>query len=213
MRLMTAACVLALIRVLLSPAIAYSQTPTPEPTPVAPSTTASGRILSPSRRLTAPAVLPTAPGLLYKTYLPETFSVYSSNTEFAFALGGRYVTAGPPTFGRQLELPQGAQLVEVTLFFVDNAPGDLTFLLYEQSPDSTVAILLGNASSTGVSEPSVASVTISGASPVLATIDNAQRTYNVEMNLPSYSSNHRAHGIRVGYRFGGAFLPITPRRE
>ena len=156
------------------------------------------------------ASLPVAPGVIYRMLTPQHLDTFSSDTHWAFQLGGRYVTAGTPAFGVQLDLPQGAQLVEASLFYVDNAAGAIDMTLYAQTPDSTTATPLASANTTGVDSPAIRSISLTGAP--ITIIDNAQRYDYIEITLPSATANHRVHGLRIGYKYTATFLPLI-RRE
>ena len=131
----------------------------------------------------APAVIPTTPGLTYKMYDSGHFSRFSSDTQFAYVLGGLTVTAGTPAFGQTLDLPGGAAVEEITFFFVDNGPETITFSFTSVPADALAGTLHGGADTTGIETDGILSATMSG-SP-LTTIDNSQRLYRIEMDLPA----------------------------
>ena len=169
-----------------------------------------GTHVSAAKRSMSISALPTTPGVIYRLIMPMRFDTFSSDTQFAFALGGRYVTGGTQAFGAQLDLPQGAKLQEVTLFYVDNAAGAIDLTLYESTPDGVSSTPLASADTAGADSPSIRSISLSGAPIALA--DNAQRTLHIEINLPTATANHRVHGLRVGYSYVTTFLPLL-RRE
>ena len=158
---------------------------------------------------TATAVIPTTPGLTYKMYDSGHFSRFNSDTQFAYILGGLTVTAGTPAFGQTLDLPGGAAVEEITLFFVDNGPETISFSFTSVPADAIAGTLHGGTDTTGIQTDGILSATISG-SP-LTTIDNSQRLYRIEMDLPAGgSSEYRLHALRVGYRLQVSLPPATP---
>ena len=157
---------------------------------------------------TATAVIPTTPGLTYKMYDSGHFSRFNSDTQFAYVLGGLTVTAGTPSFGQTLDLPGGAAVEEITLFFVDNGPETISFSFTSVPADAIAGTLHGGTDTTGIQTDGILSATISG-SP-LTTIDNSQRLYRIEMDLPAGgSSEYRLHALRVGYRLQVSIPPAT----
>ena len=158
---------------------------------------------------TALAVLPTTPGLTYRMYDSGHFSRANSDTQFAYVLGGLTVTAGTPSFGQTLDLPGGAAVEEITFFFVDNGPETISFSFTSVPADAIAGTLHGSTDTTGIETDGILSATISG-SP-LTTIDNSQRLYRIEMDLPAGgSSEYRLHAVRVGYRLQVSIPPATP---
>lgn len=157
---------------------------------------------------TATAVIPTTPGLTYKMYDSGHFSRFNSDTQFEYILGGLAVTAGTPSFGQTLDLPGGAAVEEITFFFVDNGPETISFSFTSVPADALAGTLHGSTDTTGIQTDGILSATISG-SP-LTTIDNSQRLYRIEMDLPPASPNYRLHAVRVGYRLQVSIPPVTP---
>jgi hypothetical protein len=157
---------------------------------------------------TAIATIPTTPGLTYKMYDSGHFSRFNSDTQFTYVLGGLTVTAGTPSFGQTLDLPGGAAVEEITFFFVDNGPETISFTFTSVPADALAGTLHGSADTTGIQTDGILSATISG-SP-LTTIDNSQRLYRIEMDLPAGgSSEYRLQALRVGYRLQVSVPPAT----
>jgi len=156
---------------------------------------------------TSPAI-PTTPGLTYKMYDSGHFSRFNSDTQFEYILGGLTVTAGTLKFRQTLDLPGGASVEEITLFFVDNGPDTISFVFTSVPADGLAGTLHGGADTTGIQTDGILSVTATG-SP-LTTIDNSQRLYRIEMDLPSPSSEYRLYALRVGYRLQVSAPPVTP---
>ena len=157
---------------------------------------------------TAQATLPTTPGLTYRMYDSGHFARFSSDTQFEYLLGGLTVTAGTPAFRQALDLPGGAAVEEITLYFVDNGAETITFSFTSVPPDGLAETLHGSGSTAGIETDGILSVTITGAP--LTTIDNSQRLYRVEMDLPAADTAYRLHALRVGYRLQVSVPPATP---
>ncbi len=136
------------------------------------------------------------------------FSRFNSDTQFEYVLGGLTVTAGTASFGQTLDLPGGAAVEEITLFFVDNGPETISFTFTSVPADGLAATLHGGGDTTGIETDGILSTTITG-SP-LTTIDNSQRLYRIEMDLPAAAPEYRLHALRVGYRLQVSAPPGTP---
>lgn len=154
-------------------------------------------------------VLPTTPGLTYKTYDAREFYVFDSSTEFAIAGFdlGRYVTSGTPGFGKTLDLPGGAAVEEVTWYYMNSGSGHITFDFFGITLDGSSYADFGGGSAAGVSPPAIQSHTLS-LDPAVS-IDNSQAVYRITVLFDALGGQYQLLGMRVGYRLQVSPAPVT----
>jgi hypothetical protein len=145
-------------------------------------------------------VLPTTPGLTYKTYDAREFYTFDSSTQFALAGFdlGRYVTSGTPGFGKTLDLPGGAAVEELTWYYINSGNGHITFDFLGVVLDGSSFADFGNASAAGVFPPEIQSITLRLDPPV--TIDNSQAVYRLAVTFDAPGGQYQLLATRVGYR-------------
>jgi hypothetical protein len=153
-----------------------------------------------------------SPATQYYSVDPADFQVMKSIKDkyniSIFQGNSSFVTIHKPNEGSALiagiHLPHNATLIAATLYYMDNAPGNISARLYSKSYSS------GNTALTPLWTSSGASSTVNNINlmntvgPVI--IDNQSNTYRVEVDLdPAIeaedvnSSTHRVYGLRISY--------------
>jgi hypothetical protein len=162
----------------------------------------------------APALAPAAVAVYTRNYSGSEFRPNDSDLTFAATAAGLYatsVTAGGNSFRRPLDLPNGAQIVQITAYFIDQNPtSNMTLELVRHNPSAgTAQVYLDTLTSTG-SSASVQTI-VSTPSPVV-TIDNALNAYALRYQPAITGTSHILVGAKVEFSVPTAYLPFVMRQ-
>lgn len=161
----------------------------------------------------APAAIVNTPGLHYLIVKGYDFHPDASDTSYANINGGVYIrsdSAGTLLFAR-LQLPQGAQVVEVGYFYFDNdAEHAINLALWRSTPSGNIeepkasfltpAALNANRSNTYTADP-------------FFTVDNSQYAYYIFAGFNDKNINLRLNAVRIGYKIPAVFVPSVHRNS
>jgi hypothetical protein len=154
---------------------------------------------------------PPAIGRTYQTFTGSDFLPRNSTSQYADnGSGGIYVTSldGLENFAVHFDLAQGLTIFEVTLYFVDSDPADLTFFLYRYDlVQRTVTELTSPTSTAPANSAGVNSLTAISAPNV---VDNGRYAYQFNASPNVVGQGHQLVGVRVA---AGAltFLPFLQK--
>lgn len=156
---------------------------------------------------------PVTSGMFYEGYSNYSFQPYTYDNTVDIS-GCIYRTAAS-TFGyvaARLQLPQGALVKEITLYYKDNTPSNLDGVSLSINKNSFMMDSISNtpsASSVGMpASPDVRRVVRTLSTPLV--IDNAQNAYTLVANLTATGSLLQICGARIGYTFA-TNTPIVQR--
>lgn len=161
-----------------------------------------------------PLVVPAAAGMVYQSFSSMMFAPDRDTTQFAynFTYGTQHLTAGSSSeFHMPLVLPQGAEVREITYWFRDNQPVNLTMGLCRVQHGEAAALCIIPASqpdTTGINTTSVVARTVTG-SPI-TTIDNVTYGYFLLVSVPWANPQLGLVSVRLGYTYPG-YMPAIQR--
>jgi hypothetical protein len=151
----------------------------------------------------------------YQTYLWRDFQPFQSSVNVSFTGDNAdrrlYITSGGGEVTTRLQLPQGAQVTEVTYFYFDNtpAPQDLGMSITGES------LATGQTTAVGSTAPTITSTSMMSAtftiSPALV-INNSQFSYEIHVGLYAATPNLGFRGARIGYTVPTVWLPLINRQ-
>ncbi len=158
--------------------------------------------------LALPARAEPAVATYYKVLSAYDFTPNNSMIGFQGLGSEIYATQLVPgsAFSAQVYLPQGAQIVSVSYYLIDNTDhtSDISCSLrvYTPSDDSSTAVASASTGALAAS-PSVQTVTSTSGLPV--TIDNSLNSYFLRIELTTTGTNQAIVGARLAYT-----LPLLP---
>ncbi len=144
----------------------------------------------------------------YKTLSAYDFTPNNSTIKFQGYGSEIYATQLDPgsAFSAQVNLPQGAQIVSVSYYLVDNTDhtSDIScgMRVYTPSNDSMSTVASANTGALAAS-PSVQTVTSTSGLPV--TVDNSLNSYFLRVELTTTGVDQAIVGARIAYT-----LPLDP---
>ncbi len=159
---------------------------------------------------------PNAATVYYKTYSGNDFTARSSLVEFDYQSGGAiYATklvggaSDKDSFVARLDLPNGARIVEVIFYVVDNTASNFIVAVTSYAPATKGFTNLLFDTPNLPANTSVQAITKAG-NPI-TTVDNRNFNYVLRIQPQVTGTNHQIVGARVGYTVPTAYLPILLR--
>jgi len=151
----------------------------------------------------------------YQTYIWRDFHPFQTSVNVSFTGDGAnrrlYVTSGGGEVTARLQLPQGAQVTEVTYFYFDNTatPMDIGMGVTRDS------LATGEYATFALVTPSITSTSMMSStlaiSPPLV-IDNSQYSYGIWVLMYAGTPNLGFRGARIGYTVPTVWLPLINRQ-
>jgi hypothetical protein len=167
-----------------------------------------------SQGAASPQAEPVTPGMLYEGYSTYTLQPYSvDNPVDIQGCIYRTATSSFAYVAARLQLPQGARVQEITLYFKDNTPSTADGVVLHITRDSYMQDSSSNtlsASSVGLAASTAVRRVVRTLSTPLV-IDNAQNAYTLIANLTATGSSLQICGARIGYTFASA-APIVVKQ-
>jgi hypothetical protein len=151
----------------------------------------------------------------YQTYLWRDFQPFQSSVNVSFTGDNAdrrlYIVSGAGEVTTRLQLPQGAQVTEVTYYYFDNtpAPQDLGMVISRES------LATGQSAGFGSIAPTVTSTTMMSATLIISpalVIDNSQYSYEIYAGFYATTPNLGFRGARIGYTVPTVWLPLINRQ-
>ena len=164
----------------------------------------------------ASAAAPTGggcPGTHAKTYSGWEFRTLMADTrvEYVSGSGSIYRTAGTDFVDLPVDLPQGAQIIQVNFYYLDDLASDMGFYLSHYTPWTGGYVGDASTSSSGASnEVRTAILTAATACAPLATVDNSVNRYALEVVFRA-ATGARLYGAAVFYTVPTLYLPLVLR--
>ncbi|MFZ2098860.1 MAG: hypothetical protein WAV05_19670 [Anaerolineales bacterium] len=132
---------------------------------------------------------------------------------FGAAMYAVSIPLGGQSFKCPLDLPNGAQVTQVSFYVVDNSSTyNMTLQFYRTQPPATTSQTeIGYVTTAGLPvSPNIQTVTIYG-DPILTTIDYQNYAYHLRYEPVITGNSHMLIGAQVQYTFPVGFLPAIHR--
>ena len=153
------------------------------------------------------------PGTLAKTYSGWEFRTLRANTAVEYASSGAiYRTAGDDFIDLPVDLSQGAQIIAINFYYLDNLPTEMEFWLSRYTPWTGGYSNLTHVHSSGASA-SVRTAVLAAATACapLATVDSTVNRYALEVKFGAAHLDARLFGAAVIYTVPTMYLPLVLR--
>ncbi len=161
------------------------------------------------------ATFPTTPGFTYRSYTGADFHSESNANDNAYDGDGAIHAIGVASaWVLYLDLPNGAVIREVVLFYIDNdAVNNIEGRLVRYDPTTETSVQVANFISTGASTGVKADpLVLNAPGPFPTSVDTTTFAYRIRVLLP-LSTTVLLVGVRVGFTNAGVFTFLsTPER-
>ena len=151
----------------------------------------------------------------YQTYIWRDFHPFQTAVNVSFTGDGAnrrlYATGGGGEVTARLQLPQGAQVTEVTYFYFDNTatPMDMGMGVTRDSLATGDYAVFASVTPS-ITNTSMMSSTVALSQPLV--IDNSQYAYGIWVLMYAGTPNLGFRGARIGYTVPTAWLPLINRQ-